>query len=339
MILDLLLIFILILLSGFFSGSETAFFSLRESEVAQMKEKKEKHGGLIFDLRQDPERLLSTILIGNNIVNIVAASYATVVATEMYGSYAVGIATGILTVAVLVFGEILPKSLALTYNTQFARIAARPLFVVHTIFYPVSSITEKLSKFLQRALRTKKTDGVTEEEVRYMVKMGLKSGFIEKGEHELIEKVFLFNDITLEEILVPIDKVEMFRSDMAMSAITKEVIKHGYARYPVIDSNSTIIGYVTDHDILRAESEEKTNVPVSQFVTPIKSLPATTAIDDAFRSMKKSGIHMHLVHDPDHPETVLGIVTLEDIIEELLGEIEDEEDKKSASPKRIRRKM
>lgn len=330
MIVHILVVLILLAFSAFFSASETAFFSLRDSQVAEMKEKGVKNGLLVFNLRGKPERLLSTILIGNNITNITVASYTTFFVVELFGSYGVGIATGVLTIFILIFGEILPKSFALTHNKKIALLFAPLLSVISFVFYPVSVCMQMLSMFVHRASGVKKSHGITEEELRYMMKIGLKGGFIEKGEHELIERVFLFNDIKVGDIMVPLNKVTMFHSNVNMGELIGQTVEHGYARYPIQDNSGSIIGYVTDYDIIRAEHEGKQDVSVSEFVTDIKSVSSATMIDDVCRSMKKSGIHMHLVHDNKDPKKVLGIVTLEDIIEELLGEIVDEEDKRDS---------
>ncbi len=330
MVIHIVVIVALLALSAFFSAAETAYFSLRESEVVHLKEKGIKHADLVFRLRSRPEQLLATILIGNNISNIVAASYTTFVTSHLFGSYGIGIVTGILTILILIFGEILPKSFALAHNRRIALLVSRPLSILSFILYPASVCTQWLSKTVQRASRAKTEHGVTEEELKYMVKMGLKSGFIEKGEHELIERVFLFNDIRVDQIMTPIDQVTMFRTDMKMDDLFAAAVEHGYARYPVMDESDAIIGYITDYDIIRAEHEERQQSLVSEFVVPITSVPASAMIDDVCRSMKKSGIHIHLVYDAKEDKTVIGIVTLEDIIEELLGEIVDEEDKKDA---------
>ena len=326
-------IVILLTLSAFFSAAETAYFSLRESEVVHLKEKKITHADIVFRLRSQPERLLSTILIGNNIANTVAASYATFVTSHFFGSYGIGIVTGLLTIAILVFGEIVPKSFALAHNRRIALFVARPLLFLSFVLYPATVCTQWLGKKVQRASRAKTEHGVTEEELRYMMKMGLKGGFIEKGEHELIERVFSFNDIVVEQIMTPLEQVTMFRTDMKMDDLFAIAVADGYARYPVMNEDNIIVGYITDYDIIRAEHEEKQQSLVSEFVSPITSVSARSRIDDVCRSMKKSGVHIHLVYTNTKEKKVIGIVTLEDIIEELLGEIVDEEDKKDIMKK------
>jgi putative hemolysin len=328
------IICILLALSAFFSAAETAYFSLRESEVVHLKEKGIKYADIVFRLRSQPERLLSTILIGNNIANTVAASYTTFVTSHLFGSYGIGIVTGVLTVAILVFGEIVPKSFALAHNRRIALLVAHPLLWLSFVLYPATVCTQWLGKKVQRASRAKTEHGVTEEELRYMMKMGLKGGFIEKGEHELIERVFSFNDIVVEQIMTPLDQVTMFRTSMKMDDLFAIAVADGYARYPVLDDQDKIIGYITDYDIIRAEHEEKQQSLVSEFISPITSVPADALIDDVCRSMKKSGVHIHLVYSGTKDKKVIGIVTLEDIIEELLGEIVDEEDKKDALTKK-----
>lgn len=334
MIVDISFVVILLLLSGFFSASETAYFSLRESEVVQLKEGKIKHADIVFRLRNHPDRLLSTILIGNNIVNTAAATYTTFITSQLFGSRSIGIVTGLLTIAILIFGEIIPKSFALAHNRRIALFVAQPLLFLSYVLYPITVCTQWFGAQIQRVTRAKVDHGVTEGELRYMMKMGFKSGSIEKGEHELIERVFSFNDITVEQVMTPFDRVTMFRTNMKMDDLFAIAVADGYARYPVLNEQDVVVGYITDYDIIKAEHEEKQQSLVSEFISPITSVSADTLIDDVCRSMKKSGVHIHLVYANTKDKKVIGIVTLEDIIEELLGEIVDEEDRKDALQKK-----
>jgi len=330
MIFELLLIGALVLISGFFSGAETAFFSLRQGEIIRMKEQKKKHAEKIALLRDNPDRLLTTILVGNNLVNILAAALATDVAIKVFDSHAIGIATGLLTITVLIFGEILPKSFAYTYNQGFARVASVPITFLYKLFYPISVSAQFISEQLKRMLRVPAEKHITEDEVRIMSRISMEAGNIEKDEHELIRKVFKLNDIQVGSIMVPMSDVHSFGTTTTVTQLVRATAKLGYSRYPVIDTDGAVIGYVTDHAIITAVAHDEMDKTAGEMMKGIRSVPAYLPIDDVLRSMKRSGIHMHLVHDAQDDHRVIGVVTLEDVIEELLGEIEDEEDKSLA---------
>lgn len=319
------LFFILLVFSAFFSSAETAYFSIRQSQIRLMQEKKKKNAELVHRLKTHPERLLITLLIGNNVVNLSAASYATILGIELSGSFGVGIATGISTLFILVFGEILPKSLAFAHNTRLARNYAKPVYFFYIIFFPLTWVLLKLDRALNTFLKVKPQIIVSEEEIRVMSRLGAEHGAIEYSEHEMIENVFKFDDVKVRDIMTPESKIEALHSDVPIEQIAHFVSMSGYSRFPV-DDDGKIIGYIHVNQIMRALNSDERERTVAEFASPIQSIDENMIVDEVFRSMKKSKSHMYLVHAEQNAGDIVGIVTMEDVIEEIVGEIEDETD-------------
>jgi len=327
-----LLIFIsLLALSGFFSSTETAYFSLQPSRVRLMQQKQQKNADLVYKLKSHPQRLLITVLIGNNIVNLFTASLATIIAIKIFGSIGLGIATGVTTLLILIFGEIVPKSIAYSHSASIARWSAKPLYVIYLFLYPISSLLLKLSRlinYITKSAPLKK--GITEEEIRVMSRMGVESGEIDFREHQMIENIFRFDDVEVGDILTPKYKVAFLNGTVPVQNIAHFVSQSGYSRFPVYGNNNTdnIIGYVYVNQIMKALNSDERDKPVGDLVLPITVVDERMKIERAFRSMKKYQAHMYLVHRADNPEEIIGLVTLEDILEEIVGEIADETDER-----------
>ena len=329
LIMQIITFIILILLSGFFSSTETAFFSLHKGQIRLMEQKRRKNAQIVAKLKNDSQRLLITILIGNNIVNLFTASLATVVATQHFASAAIGIATGVTTFFILIFGEIVPKSLAITHAETLARFVAKPIYILYLLFYPISTILMKLNARLSLLFGGGgKVSGVTEEEIRVMARMGVESGEINYREREMIENVFRFDDIEVGDIMTSLYKVELLNGMVPIEQIAYFVSNSAYSRFPVYDDNETdnIIGYIHTNTIMRVLNSDERDKLVKEFISPVTTVDEKIKIERVFRSMKTSKNHMYLVHHKDDSENIIGLVTLEDILEEIVGEIEDETD-------------
>jgi len=328
---DIVIFTILIFLSAFFSSAETAFFSLSPARVRMMRQKKYCCATQVDILKRDPHRLLITILIGNNIVNLFTASYATVVAAQFFGSAALGIATGITTFFILVFGEIIPKSFAYAKNAQLARIAAWPIFVLSIALYPAVYSLRFISLYLNKKFKGE-SDGedVTEEEVRALARIGVEKGAINYREHEMIENIFELDDISVGDIATPWYKVVALSGLVPVEQIAYFVSQKGHSRYPVHDGKNedTIIGYVHVNHIMKALNSDERDQPLTNFAVPIERVSEDMSIERVFRAMLKKRMHMFLVHKEKDEKDIIGLVTLENILEEIVGEIHDETDKR-----------
>lgn len=319
---------ILLMISALASGSETSFFSLREGEVRVMVQKGKKGAKTLEKLRKDPQRLLVSILLVNNVVNISLASYATVVATDFFGSAGAGIATGVVTLLVLIFGEILPKTFAITYRRPLACILAPLWFFITKGIAPFGNILVWLEKKILAHYGVSAHTLISEEEVRATVAIGRENGEIDELEMKMIERVFHFDDISALEIMTSLEDIEHLDGEVEVKSIAYGAAHLGYSRYPVyVGNEKSYIGYVHSHDIMRALNSDRRDEELAHFVTPIPRIHSVMKTEQLFARMIKSHVHIALV--VDDVDEVIGLVTLEDVIEVIVGNIEDEGDSRN----------
>ena len=336
---DVVIFMILIALSGFFSGAETAFFSLPDAQarLAAQRPGASRSARLLWSLKRTPEELLTTILIGNNIVNIFTASYATVVAARMFGDAALAAATGVTTLFILVCGEIVPKSLAYSNNERISLFAAPVLAVLRIVLFPAVRALTAFSAMLQRRVGGT-SRGVTESEVRMMARMSVEHGEMDYREREMIENVFRFDNIPVRQVMTPRYKVVALNGTVPVEQIAYFVGQDAHSRYPVyVGDEDNIVGYIHVNALLRALKSDERSRPVKEFVVPLHSVPEDRNIDRVFRAMKRERAHLYAVHRANSPKEIIGIVTMEDLLEEIVGEIDDETDARSARAARKRR--
>lgn len=322
---NFLLFLSLLAFSAFFSSAETAYFSIRPSQIRLMREKKKKGADLAHALKREPERLLITILIGNNIAQFSAASIATVIGFEYFGTVGAGVATGVVTFVSLIFGDIVPKTTAIAHNTVLVCRYSKPLRFFFVLFYPMVWFLLRLQDSLSKFLNVKHQAIVSEEEIRVMSRLGAEHGAIEYSEHEMIENVFKFDDVKVKDIMTPESKIEALHGDVPIEQIAHFVSRSGYSRFPV-DDDGKIIGYIHVNQIMRALNSDEREKTVAEFASPVTGVGENITVDEVFRSMKKNKSHMYLVHAENDAGDIVGIVTMEDVIEEIVGEIEDETD-------------
>lgn len=323
-----ILLIILVIFSAFFSGVEMAFFSLSQIKLRKMVAHKEKNAKLVAKLKSNPQRLLITVLVGNNLVNIAAASLATVIATEFFNSSIVGITTGIMTLIILVFCEITPKSISIRHNDKIARLSAKSLFIVEQIFLPITWLLEKI--YPKGSLRT---PIITEEELRIMASLGVEEGTVQAREAEIIKKVFQLNDITVEDAMTPRSKIYALKENSKLNNVKNKIIS-GFSRIPIYKNNiDHITGILYKNDALVYLTKKDTNITLKEISRGAIFIPGSKLIDELMREFQSKHIHMGVVVN-EYGETV-GIITLEDILEELVGEILDETDVSEELIKRI----
>ena len=327
-------IFILIVLAALFAGGETALFSLRESQVRLMEFNKDRNAHIIGKLKRDPHRVLVTLLFGNTVVNITAGSLAAVVAADKTNSLGIGLTTGIVTLLILVFGEVFPKSFAISHNKVFAQFIAIPVYGIYLAFYPIASLFVVLEQFIQKISGSPHHDSVTEEEIRVMSDLGLEHGGIDNDERKLIDNIFQFDDIPVGKAMTKKDKIDALSGDVPITQIAYYVSQSGYSRFPVYEGNqSNYTGYIHTNDVMRVLNSDDREEPLIGYASPITRVSEETDIRQVFRQMTKERSHMYLVHKKDDPEEIAGLVTMEDILEEIMGEIEDEGDKRESKNK------
>jgi putative hemolysin len=322
---DVILLLFLIVLSGFFSGSEIALFSLGEARVRTMREEGKRGAVRLEQLKSNPERLLATILIGNNIVNIGAASLATALALETYGSPGVAYATGIMTLLVLVFGEVTPKGLATANADRFALFVAPPIFLLSRIIFPAVYPLERLTRWFVRRSQREGRMTVTEGEIREMTAIGHREGAIDEHERQIIERAFRLDETRAWDIMTPRVDIFAWSADRTLASIISELPGLRFSRVPVYrDTVDDIAGVLYVRDVYHALISGQRDILLADlarepFLVP-GSIPLTRLLSD-FQSRR---IHLGIIID-EYGGTD-GLVTLEDILEELVGEIVDETD-------------
>ncbi|MBT7259853.1 MAG: HlyC/CorC family transporter [Desulfobacula sp.] len=322
---ELTLLVIGLLLSGFFSSSETALFSISKVKALHIAKDGSKTGQLILTMKEDSHTLLTTILIGNNLVNIGASAIATSIALSYFKSNAVGIATGIMTMLILVFGEIFPKSFANHNNILVARIVIYPLFWLSKLFFPLIYLLNFIPKLHGTADSSSET--VTEDELMTMVEVVEEEGEIKEEEKEYITNIFEFDDTSCSEIMTP--RADMFVLDVSQDMDIKKILETGFSRIPVIeDSIDNIIGILHVKDLFASfqkASESDTSLDIKQIMRKPYFIPESKKLDSLLQDFKQKKNHIAIVVD-EHGG-ISGITTLEDVVEEIIGEIIDETDR------------
>lgn len=328
---QLILLVILLGFSAFFSASETAFTALGRARLHRLVEEGKKGSKQLEKLLSDPQRFLSTILLANNVVNILATALATALAIQIFHSAGVGIATAIMTFFILVFGEITPKTIAVQQAERLALLASRPIYVLERVIYPLAWFLIWISQLIMRLVGQaglKSYPFMPEEEIKAMLKIGEEEGVIEKEERELIHSVFEFGDTLVREIMVPRPDIVALPADFSIQRAVDKALEEGFSRIPVYKDNlNNIVGifYLKDGIAELARKTKKGEGTVEEIARQAVYVPETKKIDDLLRDLQRNKVHMSIVFD-EHGETV-GLVTIEDILEEIVGEIFDEYDK------------
>lgn len=327
MIHEFIVLLVLLLLSALFSSAETSLISLSPAKVRALVDRKKPGALLVEKIKSNPHRLLITILIGNNLVNISTSVYATIVFQKLLGNAALGIITGALTLVILVFGEIMPKSLAQAHARPIACFVAPFLYFFTVVFRPMVFFFDLLVKgMLKLTTGDSHEKYMMEEELKAFVSLGAEEGSIERDEQELIENVLEFNDTRVEEIMVARVNMQALSEDATIKEAADFVALHHHSRIPVYrDSVDNIVGVITVKDVLKHMSSDHDAVPLSSLKLhkPLK-VPGSKKINRLFNEFQKRRLHLAIVLD-EHGGTA-GLITLEDILEEIVGDIVDEFD-------------
>jgi CBS domain containing-hemolysin-like protein len=332
-LLYILLLAFLILASALFSGTETAFMSLNRIRLRHMVDKKVPRANLVYRLIDDPGRLLSTLLIGNNIVNIATSSLATLVFISLLGpAYGVPAAMGVVTVLVLIFGEIVPKTWASQAPERWSFKAARTVAALMAALAPILAIFTALTRFTSRLLGHSNKPGklVTEEEIRTVINLGQSEGVIPAREKSMLTGILEFSDTKAREVMVP--RIDMFAlgHDIPVKKAAELAVGPLYSRIPVYrDTTDHVVGVVHVKDLL-AEMLKDPETTLEKIMRPALLVPDSVTISRLLETMQKQRASLAVLLD-EYGATG-GIVTIEDIVEEIVGEIEDEYDDEDEKP-------
>ncbi|MGM5481462.1 MAG: hemolysin family protein [Nanobdellota archaeon] len=320
MIGTVLILIALIVLSGVFSSTEIAIFSISDIKLRYYMKRGNSSARLLDKLKRDSHKLLITILIGNNIVNIASASVATKLALDLFGNVGVAYATGAMTLLILVVGEISPKAFATKNARKIAFAMARPLNMLKYLLYPFVYIFDKFTTLIIPA-STSFAPSLTEEEVRDIVALSKEQGSIKMREEKMIQNIFKLDDTSVEDIMTPRPDVLAFEHSKRVSEVIDTIKEKGYSRIPVFEKDmDNIIGILYAKDLLIVSDHQI----LGDIIRPAFFIPETKPIDSLLMDFKQKQVHIAIVVN-EHG-TMTGIVTIEDLLEEIVGEIYDETD-------------
>jgi len=318
---QVVVLIVLLVLSGFFSSAETALFTISKAKAIHLAKQKGPTNKLIKKMKDDPHRLLSTILIGNNIVNVGASAIATAITISLVESHAVGIATGVMTFLILIFGEFFPKSIATRNNILVARLVVFPLYWLSVLFTPLIVFLNFIPKLTGKI---HKKPQVTEAELMTFVEVVEEEGEIKEEERELIHNIFEFDDTNASEIMTP--RADMFVIDVNEELKLEEIVNSGFTRIPVVEGDiDHVVGILNIKDLLKHQATSDEAADVRKIMRESYFVPENKKLDNLLQQFKKRKQHLAIIVD-EHGG-VSGLITLEDALEEIVGEIVDETDR------------
>ena len=321
-IIIIVIIGVLILLSSFFAAAEMAFVSVDRIKVRKIAKSGEKNAIILEKLLKKPGEVISSIVICNNLVNITASILAGVVAAFLFGNIGVGIATAVMTLLVVVFGEAIPKAYGI-HNEKFAFRVAKSLNVLTIVFSPVSRGLSAISNVFLRILGKEvvKKALVTEEEIKIMLDLGVQDGTIKKDERQLVNEIFDFDETETKEVFIPIKNVYLLHENDNLRHLKKRAVETGHSRFPVYRKNKKdIVGVAHVKDALLKDEK----IHVKEVMKNVLFVQQKMKADNVLRKMQRKKAHMAVVKSKNGKN--IGIVTFEDLIEEVFGEISDEHD-------------
>lgn len=324
---QIVLLLLLFLLSAVFSATETAYTSLSLIQIQHVVKTGGRRGREVKRLTKKPDVLLTTLLIGNNLANIGATALVTSLTIEFFGSHAVALMTGFLTLFVLIFGEVTPKQIALAKNEAICLNMAYPIRALSLLLRPFIWLITGISSFLTRLFAGKERKGFTLDNLLQMVSLGENIGIVESYEKQMVQNVFRINDTPVKGITTYRTNVFCLDKEAYAADVLEEILEKGFSRIPVYQENSEhIAGIVLMHDILKAIAAGEENFKLKEKMVEPFFVPETRMVHDLFHHFKREKLNIAVVLDEYGGLT--GIVTKEDVIEEIFGELYDENEEK-----------
>ena len=325
----LILLFIFCLLGSFyFSGTEMAFSAVNRIRMRSRADEGDKRARRVIAVLDNFDNALTTILIGNNIVNISLATIGTIIATNLWGAGSVAAATLVVTVLVFMLGETLPKTMAKAMSEQVALTVAGSLLFLMKAFKPLAFVFSKITAVISRPFRKNTRQlTVTEEELRDIIEDAVEDGALNEETGELVQSAIRYTDATVRDIITSWKDVRKLPLSTPHEAVLDIVRQSSHSRLPVVDETGTVLGFLRIRKYLKATLRGQASVSIADVMEPVSSVPVTTPVNDLLPLM--SGHKTHFILVRDEWENVLGIVTMEDILERLVGDIWDEEDEVS----------
>lgn len=327
-ILYLVLFFLCLVASAFFSSAETAFISLPRTRVKYLVESGIIGAGRVAKITEQPEKLLATVLLCNNLVNVAAAALGTAIAVSIWTdneNIGILVATIVVTILLLIFAEVTPKTVAIRHPERMALLYVYPLGVITKIAYPVAAGLTWIASMLAGGKAKVPHSLVSEEEIRSMISVGREEGTVEEAEAELLHKVFVFGDRTVREVMSPRPEVVWIEKGTKLADFLGIYAEHPHTRFPVYqDSFDTVVGILSIKDVLMAQASSSLDIKsvIDDLVRPVLFVPETKRIAQLFAEMQSQGYPMVVVIDEFGVTS--GIVTMGQLVEEIVGEMGDE---------------
>ncbi len=317
---------VLIGLSGFFSGLEVALVGIRKSKVIQLFQEGKKGSKALHKLKTNPSWMMSSVNLGNNLVNVGASALATSLAIRVFGNDGLGIAVGVMTFLILVFGEITPKTYCNANSTKIALRYAPVLLAFSYVLYPVVKFFEIITKGVVKLTGSSYTPPpITEEDIKGVIAQGLEEKAIEKDEMKLVHGALKFDDTVIRSVMTPRTKMFTLNSKMLLFEALPQINQSGHSRIPIYgDTKDDIVGFIHARDILKELEKDNKMTSLEQIARKPVFASQEKMVSSLLKEMQGRRTHMAIVID-EHGG-VEGLVTLEDLVEEIVGEIEDETD-------------
>lgn len=323
MLVKLLLMLLCIVLSAYFSATETAFSSLNKTRLKAISDKGDKKAAAALKTAENYDKLLSTILIGNNIVNIALASMGTLLFVDLLGNKGATVSTVVITVVVLIFGEITPKSIAKDFPERFAIFSTPIINAFITVLTPLNFVFSAWKSLVSKLFKSDKKSKMSQEELLLLLGEGEQEGALDKDDMEYIKNVFKLDSLTAESVMTPRKNIVCVSIDDSDKKIMNVIKNEGYSRMPVIEESiDKVVGILHARDYLIARKNP--GFDIKMILHKPSFVPETVDLDTLFKNMQRK--HTHMVITVNEYGETSGILTMEDIIEELVGEIWDERD-------------
>ena len=317
---------VLIGLSGFFSGLEVALVGIRKSKVVQLFQEGKKGSKALHKLKTNPSWMMSSVNLGNNLVNVGSSALATSLAIRLFGDDGLGIAVGVMTFLILVFGEITPKTYCNANSTKIALRYAPVLLAFSYVFYPVVKFFEIITRGVVKLTGSSYTPPpITEEDIKGVIDQGLAEKAIEKEEMELVHGALKFDDTVIRSVMTPRTKMFTLNSKMLLFEALPQINQSGHSRIPIYgNTKDDIVGFIHARDILKELEKDNKMTSLEQIARKPVFASQEKMVSSLLMEMQGRRTHMAIVIDEHNG--VEGLVTLEDLVEEIVGEIEDETD-------------
>jgi CBS domain containing-hemolysin-like protein len=317
---------VLLFLSAFFSSSEVALLSISKARVRNFADEGIKGSKSLKKLKDDIEKTLITILIGNNLANVAASALATSMAIRAFGDVGVGIATGVVVLLLLIFGEITPKSFATKNKEKLALLFSRPLYALYVFLTPLTIFFSFISRGMFEMTTLEEDSSLTEEELKEWINVGEEDGAIERAEEEIMYNVLRFGDATAKDVMKPIEEMVSADVNSSVEEILELMVESGYSRIPIYKGDD-VVGVIHAKDLLLSPSKNNENYKNGSLEEMIREpyfAFETRRISELLGKLR-GGTHIAIVIDESGKVT--GLLTTEDIVEEIVGEIQDEFDR------------